>query len=156
MSNNIDVAKSAWSHLSKNTYEITDDPAAAGVLGRSLKKLYDALADDVVLKFGWPEDTPVFGGEFRGKEAVVDLWTNQEPRLIEDYSLECSPEFFASGDRVVMLLMYEYYKIVKNDVWARNCPEAVVMDFRDGQISRLLMVGDSSYWNDAYGWSSRR
>ncbi|MEN3284571.1 MAG: hypothetical protein V7607_5711 [Solirubrobacteraceae bacterium] len=154
---NITAAKEAWSHLALKDI-VAGQPENAGVGGRSLQKLYDALADDVVLKFAFPEDTYLYGGEIVGKEAIINLWTNVEPGLIEDADLVSEPEFYTSEDcpdRVVMIFR-ETYRIAKNDVTVPDSHAAMVMDFRDGKIVKILLIEDSVWWNDAYGWSATK
>lgn len=133
---NISLAKKAWSWLETESSErtITD-----------LQPYFDLLADDVVLKVEAPEDASgLYLGEVRGKQALIDMYTaalNGEG--IEENDLERPLEFVGKGERVVVLGS-ERYKIKKDGVTARNKEFALVMDFRDGKITRVQQIGDLS------------
>lgn len=107
--------------------------------------LLDRLADDVVFKATIPEGTPI-SGEFRGKQAVVDYYTNLED--IATFRQEKPLEFFGGGERVVVL-GDDSFEIKKSGVTARS-EYAIVVDFRDGWITSILIIQDLSAIADAY------
>lgn len=117
---------------------------------------FDLLDEDVVWQIGIREDTPHYGGQLKGKQAVISLFTSEPERLV-DVDWERPPEFVGSGDRVVMLGQ-ERYRIVKSDVELRNSEVAMVMDFKNDKIVSILHIADFSEWSDAYrepGWSTQ-
>jgi ketosteroid isomerase-like protein len=92
-----------------------------------------------------PDGTPI-SGEFRGKQAVIDhlirlgevaVFRQKEPQ-----------EYFASGDRVVVL-GEDSFAIKQSGVTARS-EYAMVLDFRDGLITRWLIIQDLPAFVDAY------
>lgn len=143
---NIALAKRAWSHLIEREYG--EPPCDRSGSGGS-KTLYDYLDEEIEWKFAVPEDTPVYGGTFRGKQAVRELGRLDREENVESGGLDGPPEFFAEGNRVVML-MKENYRIRKNYFHVRHKDCAVVMDFRDGLIIRVLVIQDQSEWNAAH------
>lgn len=64
------------------------------------RPLLDHLADDVVFEATIPEGTPI-SGEFRGKQAVVDYFTNLGD--VAEFRQEKPLEFFGGGECVVVL-----------------------------------------------------
>lgn len=140
---NIALAKKAWSHFTDK--KAPRDPS-------DYQPFFDSLADDVVWKVTCPEETPIFGGERHGKHSVMSLFTDEDPFVIEDNELERTPEFLSNGNRVVMLFA-ERYSIKKDGTVVasvRNKECAFVMDFREGLISRILLITDLSEWNSVY------
>lgn len=137
---NVAVARKAWSHLiDRQPGEPRKDENIP---------LWDCLADDVVMKFSIPTDTPLYGGEFRGKDAIFDM-AKAERDYIETGGLDSPPEFVANGDRVVMLCE-QTYTIKKTGQTVHNDLSAIVMDFRDGLITRIMIYLDVSDWNAAH------
>jgi ketosteroid isomerase-like protein len=108
--------------------------------------LLDHLAEDVVFKVTIPEGTPI-SGEFRGKRAVAEHF-EQLPELLE-FEQEDPMDFLSSGDRVVVLGR-ESFVIKKNGVTVTGSEYADVLDFRDGMISRFLVIQDLTAVVDAY------
>ncbi|MEU3274241.1 hypothetical protein ABZ639_25655 [Saccharomonospora sp. NPDC006951] len=149
--NHIAMARKAWSHLGKADADFDGAPETAGVDGRVLANLYDAMKEDIVLEFSCPPDTPIYGAPFVGKPAVIDLWSRQEPDgMIQDADLESPPEFYENGDRVVMLFR-ECYTLPKSGVRVRNQATVVVMDFEDELINHMTIITNFSPVTDAYG-----
>jgi hypothetical protein len=64
------------------------------------QRLIEPLADDVVFKVTIPDGTPI-SGQFRGKQAVVDHLTRLGQIAV--FRQEKAQEYFANGDRVVVL-----------------------------------------------------
>jgi ketosteroid isomerase-like protein len=108
--------------------------------------LIDHLADDVVFKATIPDGTPI-SGEFRGKEAVAQHLVSL-PNVLE-FRLEQPQEYFGSGERVVVLGK-ESVEIKKNGVPVPSSDYATVLDFRDGLITRFLVIQDLTAVVDAY------
>lgn len=102
--------------------------------------MFDMLADDVVLRCGIPDGTPI-SGEFHGRQAVIDFYTLVGPSLVEDDRIEAPLRFGCSGDRAVIVGM-ESFAIKKSDVAHHNREFATVLDFRDGLIARILQIRD--------------
>ena len=109
-------------------------------------RLIDRLADDVVFKVTIPDGTPV-SGEFRGKQAVVEHLLNLGSLL--DFRQEKPLEFFGNGERVVVLGK-ETVEIKKNGATVHHSEYATVLDFREGLVTRFLVVQDMSAFVDAY------
>lgn len=142
---NIALAKKAWSHLINRTYG--EDPRDRSN-DEEVGGLFEFLDDDVVWKFSVPVDTPIYGGEFHGKEALKELRKGDHGSL-DVGGLDGPPEFFGNGNRVVML-MTENYTIRKNGVKVSHKECAIVMDFDDGRITRVVVIQDQSEWNAAH------
>jgi ketosteroid isomerase-like protein len=108
--------------------------------------LLDHLAEDVVFKVTIPEGTPI-SGEFRGKRAVTEHF-ERLPELLE-FEQENPMDFLGSGDRVVVLGR-ESFVIKRNGVTVTGTEYADVLDFRDGMITRFLVIQDLTAVVDAY------
>jgi ketosteroid isomerase-like protein len=108
--------------------------------------LLDHLADDVVFKVTVPEGTPI-SGEFRGKQAVIGHFARLGELL--EFRQEEPMEFFGEGDRVVVLGK-ETVEIKPSGVTVPGSEYADVLDFRDGLITRFLVIQDMSAFADAY------
>jgi ketosteroid isomerase-like protein len=108
--------------------------------------LLDHLAEDVVFKVTIPEGTPI-SGEFRGKRAVAEHF-ERLPELLE-FEQEKPMDFLGSSDRVVVLGR-ESFVIKKNNVTVTGSEYADVLDFRDGMITRFLVIQDLTAVVDAY------
>lgn len=107
----------------------------------------DIAADDIVCRFTIPDGAPV-SGEFRGKQAVVDLFTKTNLEVVRDVRVTKPLEYFASGDRVVAI-GEETYLVVKTGLTAAR-DVAIVLDFREGLITSVLVIEDCSAITDAY------
>jgi ketosteroid isomerase-like protein len=108
--------------------------------------LLDHLAEDIVFKVTIPDGTPI-SGEFHGKPAVTDHF-ERLPELLE-FRQEGPMDFLGGGDRVVVLGR-ESFEIKKNGVTVTGSEYADVLDFRDGLITRFLVIQDLSAVVDAY------
>lgn len=113
---------------------------------RNWQPLLDHLADDVVLKVTIPEGTPI-SGEIRGTQAVSEHFENVGELL--EFRQERPMQFFGSGDRVVVLGT-ESFDVKKSGVTVSDSEYADVLDFRDGLITRFLIIHDMSAFADAY------
>jgi ketosteroid isomerase-like protein len=153
---NLALARKAWSHY------LTPP--------RDLQPYFDALADDVV----WTREGPPVAADdphvasyplvVVGKQAVMDMATSNAPGAHDEIGLDFDRpylgtpmEFVADGDRVVMLLE-ERYRIAKTDATVRHDHVAVIMDFRDGLIAAIRIIGSLSDSIEAHlgvGWSTR-
>lgn len=108
--------------------------------------LIDHLADDVVFKVTIPEGTPI-SGELRGKQAVTDHLMNLGELL--EFRQERPLEYVASGSRVVVLGR-ETYVVKRTGATVTGSEYADVVDFRDGLITRFLIIQDLTAVVDAY------
>lgn len=135
---NISLAKSAWSVSTESTAENHNNR----------KPLFDILDENVVLKFSVPDGTPI-SGEFRGRKSVIDFYTVLSPEIAADGRMN-GPLRFGSIDNRVVILGTESYKIAKSGVDCRNKEFAIVLDFRDGLITRILQIKDFTELVDAY------
>jgi ketosteroid isomerase-like protein len=108
--------------------------------------LFDHLADDVVFEVTIPDGTPI-SGQFRGKRAVVEHFKNLGN--IAEFRQEQPLEYFGQGDRVVALGR-ESFEVKKSGVTIRGSHYADVVDFRDGLITRFLIIQDLSAFVEAY------
>jgi ketosteroid isomerase-like protein len=106
----------------------------------------DHLADNVVFRVTVPDGTPI-SGEFRGKEAVMGHFERLGDLL--EFRQEKPMEFFGDGDRVVVLGK-ESVEIKPSGVTVPGSEYADVLDFRDGLITRFLVIQDMSAFADAY------
>ena len=108
--------------------------------------LLERLAEDVALKATIADGTPI-SGEIRGKENVVAHF--QRLGDVLEFRQEQPLEFFGTGERVVVLGT-ESIEIKKNGVTVSGSEYATVLDFRDGLISRFLVIQDLSSVVEAY------
>jgi ketosteroid isomerase-like protein len=108
--------------------------------------LLDHLADDVVFKVTVPEGTPI-SGEFRGKEATTGHFARLGELL--EFHQEEPMEFFGDGERVVVLGK-ESVEVKRNGMTVPGSEYVTVLDFRDGLITRFLVIQDMSAFADAY------
>jgi ketosteroid isomerase-like protein len=108
--------------------------------------LLDRLADDVVFKVTVPEGTPM-SGEFRGKQAVLGHFARLGELL--EFRQEKPMEFFGDGERVVVLGT-ESVEIKRSGVTVPGSEYATVLDFRDGLITRFLVIQDMSAFAAGY------
>jgi ketosteroid isomerase-like protein len=108
--------------------------------------LIDHLADDVIFKVTVPDGTPI-SGEFRGKQAVVDHF-NRLGGLLE-FRQEQPLQYFGEGDRVVVLGK-ESFDVKESGITVRGSEYADVFDFREGLITRFLIIQDMSAVVEAY------
>jgi ketosteroid isomerase-like protein len=108
--------------------------------------LLDRLADDVVFKVTVPDGTPI-SGELRGKEAVLGHFARLGDLL--EFHQEAPMEFYGD-DRRVVALGQETVVVKENGVSVPGSEYATVLDFRDGLITRFLVIQDMSAFADAY------
>jgi ketosteroid isomerase-like protein len=108
--------------------------------------LLDHLADDVVFKVTVPDGTPI-SGEFRGRQAVIGHFERVGDLL--EFRQEEPMEFFGNGRRVVVLGK-ESVDVKPSGVTVPGSEYATVLDFRDGLITRFLVIQDMSAFADAY------
>ena len=93
-----------------------------------------------------PDGTPI-SGEFRGKQATVDHLKALGNVL--EFRQEQPLQFFGNGERVV-ILGKESVEVKKSGITVPASDYATVLDFRDGLITRFLVIQDLSAVLDAY------
>jgi ketosteroid isomerase-like protein len=108
--------------------------------------LLDRLADDVTFKVTVPDGTPI-SGELRGKPAVLEHFARLGGLL--EFRQEEPMEFFGDGQRVVVLGK-ESVEVKRSGVTVPGSEYVTVLDFRDGLITRFLVIQDMSAFADAY------
>lgn len=140
--------------LARKAYGVLEEKRDSERETADFQPYIDLLAQDVVFRYAAPEGTPL-SGELRGKDAVVKFMTVTAPKLADDVRLTRPLEFVGSGDRVVVLGA-ETYTITKSGVTVENKEFAVVMDFRDGLISRVVQLKDLSEFVKAYRTAGAR
>lgn len=148
MSEWIDARRAANVALARRAYGDLVEHRDAQRQSSDFQPYIDLLAEDVVFGYAAPPGTPV-SEVLRGKAAVVEFMTTTSTALVDDISLDRPLEFFGNGDRVVVLGS-ESYTIKKTGAPATNKEFAVVMDFRDGRIVRVLQIKDLSDFVQAY------
>jgi ketosteroid isomerase-like protein len=131
---NIVVMQSIWGPLERG-------------VSADLQPFFDALADDVEFRWTIPAGTPI-NPELRGKQAVVDHLMKLA-EIVEFRLFEKPLEYFGGGGRVVVLGQASFV-IKRNGVTVRGSDYADVVDFRDGQITRFLVIQDLSAIVEAY------
>lgn len=136
---NIAVAKKALTHLSKRFEE--QRRGAVEYTPFDYAPWFSCLADNVIMRVPCPPGTPVFESEFQGKQALIDLFTNEDP--VENLEMSRPLEYFARGDRVVVLGA-EKYTLKKQRVTIGPLEFAMVFDFDDGLITRYVHIEDMS------------
>jgi ethanolamine utilization protein EutQ len=94
---------------------------------------FDALADDVVVKFSV--------GELRGKQAVVDYFANAATTM-DFRPFEKPLEYYGDGDRAV-IVGDETFRVRETGVTHR-AEWAWVVDVHDGLITRIVGIQDLS------------
>lgn len=139
---NLSVAKRAFSTLFERTpgrpvQDIEELP------------LWECMTDDVVWTFSCAEDMPIFGVDRVGKQDIMELGRVEREILEKPQGIDSAPEFICSEDQVVMLLVHSY-KIKSSGVSVDRRMTAMVMDFRDGLISRIRFYEDLSEIRDAF------
>lgn len=134
------LAKAAYSYMD------TESPNYGNV-----NTFFEFLADDVVFTVTCSPDTPVYGGAKRGKAAVIKFFTEDDPGVLTDLQVDGPLEFLGAGDRVVVLCS-QSYTIKRTGRRIRNKACALVVDFHDELITRILNIEDLSDWN----YESRR
>lgn len=140
---NLALAKRAWSYYEKSAAERTHS---------DYQPFYDLLADDVVFRVACAPGTPVWGQEFRGKEAVMGMNANSDPVTIEGYMEVTKPlQWFVDGNRVLKL-GGERYRVRNRagEIVTILMDFVHVADFRDGKIVSITAIEDLSEWNAAF------
>lgn len=133
---NLAIARKAYSGFGK------------GVGERDLSSFFERLADDVSFRYAAAPGTPI-SGELRGKAAVVEYHTHSSASLVMDLRLEGPLEFVGSGSRVVVLGS-ESYTIRKTGAEIRDRDFAIVLNFRCGLITGIVLIKDLSEFSAAY------
>lgn len=104
------------------------------------------LTDDIVY---WVAGAPRIGGEWRGREAVLDALWNREPGLgAADWGYEdVWRVWYEADDRVIVEIREKsWLKSAPNDVMdQRTC---VIIRFRDDKICELRDYTDSHLYEE--------
>jgi ketosteroid isomerase-like protein len=129
--------------ITKNIFSLKQDPGSGGP--QDAQRLIERLADDVVFKVTIPDGTPS-SSEVRGKQAVIDHLTKLGGIAI--FRQGKPQEYFVNGDRIVVIGK-DSFEITEIGVTARS-EYAMVLDYRDGLITRWLIIQDLSAFVDAY------
>ena len=138
--NNVVLAKKALSHLNLPHEERFAESGPGG-----FSPFFDSLAEDVVFWVPCSPDTPRYGEPARGRQEVIDLFLS-DPEFFEGINSERPAEFIACEDGRVLVLFAMNYKIKKTGKIHLG-EIALVMDFRDGKITRMYEYQDMSPWN---------
>lgn len=134
--------------LAKKAYSWTEVSASERTR-KDFEPYFDLLADDVVFKGAWSESTPVYGGEFRGREAVKKLIWEDDRASVSGNDLEAPSEYIAIEDDSVAIVNKQCYQIKKTGAWVQGIDSCTIMTFRDGLIERIVSIQDISAWNFA-------
>lgn len=111
------------------------------------RELCDHLHEDATFRCTAPSGTPV-SGEFRGRKEIEQYFTVTSKQIVANVRATKPVEYFENGGRVVALTE-ETYEIRKNCV--TTCRDtAIVIDFKDGLITSLLVIQDLSDLAEAY------
>jgi ketosteroid isomerase-like protein len=117
----------------------------------SPQPLLEQLAEDAVYKLTLPPGTPL-SGEFRGKRAITDYFG-----LVDEVLevLEVRTWDFVGNGTQVIVLGDERFVVRKT---GRVCQSefAFVVEFRDGEIARVLVIEDLSSLVEAHAPASTR
>lgn len=138
VSDNIALAKIAFSRMDVPSSERTRE---------HYQPLFDLLAEDVLWYVTAPDDLPVYGGEVRGKQKIIDILLAE---LDEHSELEMSPREYFGTTECVIVRGTVSYRINKNNIFIKDRPFIDVFDFRDGQITRILSIEDCREYDYAY------
>jgi hypothetical protein len=136
----IALARKAMSHLDEPRGEM----ASQSEYEDYYRPFFDSLDENVYFRCPCPPDTPIYGGEILGKQALIDAFTKGDPDLITNIRMERPLEFIADGSRVVVLGA-ESYDIKRNGRTSYNRDFAMVLDFNAaGLIERYIHIEDQS------------
>jgi ketosteroid isomerase-like protein len=117
----------------------------------SPQPLLDQLAEDAVYKLTVPPGTPL-SGEFRGKRAITDYFG------LVDEVLEVQEvrtwDFVGNGKQVIVLGDERF--VVRKTGKVCQSEFAFVVDFREGEIVRVLIIEDLSSVVEAHASASGR
>lgn len=143
---NLELARRACSHLEKRYVQMRERPVT-DCEPFNYHPFLDLLADDAVFAAPCTPGTPLFGSEFRGKQAIRKLFLEDDANLFENLRVEKQPEYFSNkgGDRIVVVTAYTY-TIKRTGMVARDKDIALVLDFADGRITRAVEIQDMSEW----------
>lgn len=135
---NIELAKIAFSRM---------DVPSGERRREHYQPLFDILADDVMWYVTAPNDLPVYGGEVRGKEAIMEIFLAE---MKEHSVIEMGPrEYFGTSECVVIRGTVSYM-INKSGFFIKDRPFVDVFDFREGLITRILSIEDCREYDYAY------
>lgn len=154
---NVAVAKKAMTHLTVRYEEQQRGVKPEDYAPMDYEPFVACLADDVVIKNACPDDTPVYGEKLVGKQTVAERFIGGDWDMhadvtpIEFLEMDRPLEYIDDPERNrVIVLGAEYYTVKKLGRKLGPLEFAMVLDFRDGLITRYLHVEDHSEWRDAY------
>jgi ketosteroid isomerase-like protein len=117
----------------------------------SPQPLLDQLAEEAVYKLTLPPGTPL-SGEFRGKRAIADYFglVDEVLEVLEVHTWD----FVGNGEQVIVLGEERF--LVKKTGRVCQSEFAFIVDFRDGEIARVLVIEDLSSLVEAHAPASAR
>ncbi len=131
----------------ERTRQLFEEMARTG----SPQPLLDLLAEDAVYKLSLPQGTPL-SGEFRGRRAIADYFSLVD-ELLEVQEVH-TWDFVGNGKQVIVLGEERF--VVRKTGKQCHSEFAFVLDFRDGQIARVLVIEDLSGLVEAHAAVSAR
>ncbi|PXY24881.1 hypothetical protein BAY59_22745 [Prauserella coralliicola] len=151
---NIEIVRRACAHLQRRYEERVKGIPYTPI---DFRPLYDLLDEDVVFEVpctyvpegGVDERTPPFnvvGKEHKGKRAFIEAFENDQSDN-ENWEVRKPLEYFANGDRVVVLHSERYEQAGVPVPWSES---AMVFDLKDGKIVRYTHIADMSGHIAAY------
>jgi len=111
----------------------------SAVESKRFRRLFHYLADDVEFNVMLVASAPS-SGERRGKQAVIDYFTNAEDKPASNPRR--STDLISSDERVIVVGDHSF-RLEQTGMPVRN-EYAFVFDVRDGLITRLLIHQDLS------------
>lgn len=117
----------------------------AAILRGDIPGLMEMLADDIEWVDPGPSDLP-WPGVYHGREAVLGWFGVISQQF--DFSVFEPQEFFAQGDKVVVLVHQEV--VVRRNGRTVVNPEVHVWTFRNGKVGRLQTYVDTAAIAAAY------
>jgi hypothetical protein len=131
----------------ERTRQIFEEMAQVG----GPQPLLERMAEDAVYKLSLPPGTPL-SGEFRGRRAIADYFELVD-ELLEVREIH-TWDFVGNGKQVIVL-GDEHFTVRKTGK-ACHSEFAFVLEFRDGEIARALVIEDLSGLVEAHASVSGR
>ncbi len=129
--------------LAKRAYSWLDVPSSSRT-AEDFQQFVDLMADDVVFKGCWPQDTPRFGGRLRGRGAVVELlWPES---LVFGGDPERPADYYNLGESVAIQLCRRF-SIETIGARLSGVESCTVLTFGHGLVTDILCVQDLSLWH---------
>jgi ketosteroid isomerase-like protein len=131
----------------ERTRQLFEEMARIG----SPQPLLELLAEDAVYKLSLPPGTPL-SGEFRGRRAIADYFSLVD-ELLEVQEVH-TWDFVGNGKQVIVLGEERF--VVRKSGKTCHSEFAFVLDFREGEIVRALVIEDLSGFVEAHASLSGR